>query len=75
MLYSLFLLYNSSISISSCCYVYCEISYFESFLFGNAGLPHLRREDLGVGQEVMSEHFDDEVELTQVLTLLCDFKQ
>lgn len=37
-------------------------------------LPHLRREDFGVGQEVMPEHFDDEVELTQVLPLLCDFK-
>jgi len=36
--------------------------------------PHLRREDLGVGQEVLAEHFDDEVELSQVLPLLCDFQ-
>lgn len=34
----------------------------------------LRREGFGVGQEVMAEHFDDEVELSQVLPLLRDFK-
>lgn len=35
---------------------------------------HLRREDFGVGQEVMAEHFDDKVELSQVLTLLRDLE-
>lgn len=39
-----------------------------------AGRPHLRCEDFGVGQEVVAEHFDDEVELSQVLPLLRDFK-
>lgn len=43
-------------------------------LMNSASLPHLRREDFGVGQEVMAEHFDDEVELAQVLPLLRDFK-
>lgn len=50
------------------------MSNSDSFLINCASLPYLRREDFGVGQEVMAEHFNDEVELAQVLPLLCDFK-
>lgn len=38
-----------------------EMINVDSFLINSASLPHLRREDFGVGQEVMAEHFDDEV--------------
>lgn len=44
------------------------------FLIECAGLPHLRRKDFGVGEEVLAEHLDDQVELSQVLPLLCDFE-
>lgn len=43
-------------------------------LINCASLSHQRSEDFGVRQEVMAEHFDDEIELTQVLPFLCDFK-
>lgn len=53
---------------------FLAVSLFDSFLINFESLPHLRLKDFGVAQEVLAEHFDDEVELTQVLPLLCDFK-